>query len=235
MTHKTYFQNFFLALAAALSDDAFLAFAVTTLANLDADGSFPEVADALRALLAELKKQHQARGVVGGKVASSATFQQAVRKFLKWVQLTNTTKVFPAFPDRNQAERLTILPGGMDYLYQADNDNVVERSTYYLDKISKVYGAQTKVTAAEAAAQLQLLTETQTGNTTTKANTQKASAAIDTQELAVAGCLYRAYTALLAKHWEAPLQAYAFFPFPNITGAAEDDNLPELPQSLPTA
>jgi hypothetical protein len=235
MTHKMYFQNFMMALAASLSDDEFLAFATTTLANLDADGNYPEAADFLRPQVAELRKQHQARGVVGGKVAASATFQQAVRNFLKWAQLTNTTKVFPAFPDRNQKERIDIFPGGMDYLYRADNDNVVERVTYYLTHISDTYGKQTKVTPAEAAAQLKLLTDAQTGNTTTKSNTQKAAAAIDTQELVVAGGLYRAYATALAAHWAEPLLAYALFPFPNTTGGPDDDNLPELPPALPTA
>ena len=235
MTHKMFFQNFFEALAASVSDDAYLAFAVTVLANLDADGGYPAEADFLRAQVAELKKQHQARGVVGGKVASSAVFQKAVRNFLAWAKLTNTTKVFPAFPDRNQSERIDILPGGMDYLYQADNSNVVERATYYLTKISKNYGPQTKVTPAEAAAQLKLLADANTGNTTTKTGTKKASAAIDSQELVVADGLYRAYTAALARHWEAPMQAYALFPFPNTTGGPEDGNLPSLPTTPPTA
>ncbi len=235
MTHKMFFQNFFLALAASVSDDDFLAFAVTALANLDADGGYPAEADFLRTQVAELQKQHQARGVVGGKVAKSATFQQAVRSFLAWAKLTNTQRVFPAFPDRNQTERIDILPGGMDYLYRADNDNVVERVTYYLDKISKTYGTQTKVTPAEAAAQLKLLAEAATGNTTGKAGTKKASAAIDTQELVVAEDLYRTYTATLAKNWEDPMQAYALFPFPNTTGGPEDGNLPELPIAPPTA
>ncbi|MDO7875090.1 hypothetical protein Q5H93_10140 [Hymenobacter sp. ASUV-10] len=235
MTHKTYFQNFFEALAASLSDDEFLAFATTVLANLDTDGGFPEEADFLRAQVAELNKQHQARGVVRGKVASSAALQQAVRLFLKWAQLTNTTRVFPAFPDRNQKERLDILPGGMDYLYQADNDNVVERATYYLTKISNDYGDQTKVTLKEAADQLKLLTDARTSNDTTKAGTKKAAAAIDVQELVVCQGLYRAYSALLARHWAEPMQAYALFPFPNTTGGPEDGNLPELPTTLPTA
>ena len=235
MTHKTYFQNFFLALAASLSDDDFRAFAEAVLANLDKDGSHVAEADFLRAQVADLHTQHQARGVVGGKVASAAVLQAASRKFLKWAQLTNTTKVFPAFPDRNQPERIAILPGGMDYLYQADTSNIVERAGYYLTKISQTYGPQTKVTAAEAAAQLALLTQAGTGNATGKADTKKAAAALDAQEEVVCGGLYRAYAALLAKHWAAPLQAYALFPFPNTAGGPEDGNLPALPTGPPTA
>ena len=135
MTHKTYFQNFFVTLCAALSDDDFLAFADTTLANLQRDpGAHADDVALLQPLVAQLRAAHQQRGPQG-RLATAATLRETVKNFLAWAQLTNTTKVFPAFPNRNQPERLAIFPGGMDALYQADHGNLLARARHYLERI----------------------------------------------------------------------------------------------------
>ena len=229
MTHKTYFHNFFVPLCAALSDDEFLAFADTALANLrrDAAAHADDVAY-LTPLVEKLRAAHEQRGPQG-QSATAATLRTAVKNFLAWAQLTNTTKVFPAFPNREQTERINIFPGGMDALYQADYTNILGRAKYYLDKIGTTYGTLTKVTPTEAAAEYKKLEDALTGRTTDHATRQEGSAAVDTEELNVCGGLYRAYTGLLHAHFEHPEQAYAYFPFPNTQGTPADGNLPSLP------
>ena len=228
MTHKTYFQNFFVALCAALSDDEFLAFADTVLANLQRDAA-AHAADVayLAPLLAQLRAAHEQRGPQG-QSATAATLRTAVKNFLAWAKLTNTTKVFPAFPDRMQTERIAIFPGGMDALYRADQTNILSRAKYYLDQIGTTYGTQTKVTPTEATAEYKKLEDALTGRTTDHATRQEGSAAVDAEELNVCQGLYRAYAGLLHEHFEHPELAYAYFPFPNTQGAA-GDNLPGLP------
>ncbi|MBF9222565.1 hypothetical protein [Hymenobacter ruricola] len=229
MTHKTYFQNFFVALCAALSDDEFLAFATTVLLNLERDAqAHAEDMAYLQSLVEKLRAAHEQRGPQG-QSATAATLRTAVKNFLAWAKLTNTAKVFPAFPDRAQAERIDIFPGGMDALYHADQSNVLGRAKYYLDRISTTYGAQTKVPPAQAAAEYKKLEEALTGRTTDHADHREGSAAVDAEELNVCTGLYRAYAGLLHTHFEHPERAYAYFPFPNTTGAATDDNLPSLP------
>ena len=229
MTHKTYFQNFFVTLCAALSDDDFLAFADTTLANLQRDpGAHADDVALLQPQVAQLRAAHQQRGPQG-RLATAATLRETVKNFLAWAQLTNTTKVFPAFPDRNQPERLAIFPGGMDALYQADHGNLLARARHYLERIGTTYGAQTKVDPAEAAAEYRKLEDALTGRTTDHAARQEGSAAVDDAELTVCTGLYRAYAGLLHQHYEHPEMAYAYFPFPNTTGTPADANLPSLP------
>ena len=229
MTHKTYFHNFFVPLCAALSDDEFLAFADTALANLrrDAAAHADDVAY-LTPLVEKLRTAHEQRGPQG-QSATAATLRTAVKNFLAWAQLTNTTKVFPAFPNQTQAERLAIFPGGMSALYQANQSNVLKRAKYYLDQIGTTYGTQTKVTPTEAAAEYKKLEDALTGRTTDHATRQEGSAAVDAEELKVCVGLYRAYTGLLHEHFEHPELAYTFFPFPQTTGTAADGNLPSLP------
>lgn len=230
MTHRTYFRNFFLPLAAALGDDEFRAFAEAVLANLEKDPAATADATALRPLVADLRAAHQQRGPVGTPEVSAAGLRGAVKSFLAWVKLTNTTKVFPAFPDRQQAERLDIFPGGMTHLYEADKTNILERARHYLDKIGVTYTAQTKVTAAEAQTQYQRLETALTGRTTDEAARRQGVAAVDEQEERVCLGLYRAYAGLLYRHAGQPELAYAVFPFPATTGdPATDDNLPSLP------
>jgi hypothetical protein len=229
MTHKTYFQNFFVALCAALSDDEFLAFADTVLANLGRDAAAHADDTAfLQPLVDKLRAAHEQRGPLG-KSVTAATLGQAVKKFLAWAKLTNTTKVFPAFPDSAQKERIDIFPGGMTALYQANQSNILKRAKYYTDKVSTTYGPQTLVDAKVAATEYKELEEALTGRTIDHATRQEGSAAVDAEELKVCGGLYRAYTGLLHEHFENPEVAYAFFPFPNSTGTAADANLPSLP------
>ena len=233
MTHKTYFYNFFVALAAATSDDEFLAFAEAALANLQREAATyaPEIAY-LEPQVEQLRTTHQARGV-NGKSATATDLRGAVRAFLAWAKLTNTTKVFPAFPDRKQKERVDIFPGGMDALYRADHTNLLKRAQYYLDKISGPYAAQTGITPAQATAQYALLEAALTNRTTDAATRRGHSAAIDEQEEVVCVGLYRAYTRLLNVHFEHPAQAYTYFPFPHTTGQPEDANLSSLPKTHP--
>lgn len=229
MTHSTYFQNFFVALCAALSDDEFLAFADTVLANLQRDDkAHAEDLAYLEPLVAQLHKAHAQRGPLG-KSATAATLGQAVKSFLAWAKLTNTTKVFPAFPDAAQAERIAIFPGGMDALYQAKQSNILERAKYYTDKIGTTYGKQTKVDAQEAASHYQALQDALTDRRTDSANKKEGAAAVDKEEEAVCEGLYRAYAGLLHQHFDHPELAYAYFPFPKTTGTAADGNLPKLP------
>ncbi len=229
MTHKTYFQNFFVPLCASMSDDEFLAFAEAAGANLSREAA-AHAADLayLTPLVESLRAAHGQRGAQG-KSATAATLRGAVKDFLAWAKLTNTTKVFPAFPDRNQPERIAIFPGGMDALYHADQSNMLSRAKHYLDQIGTTYGAQTKVDAKEAAEQLQKLTEALTSRTTDHATRKEGSAAVDAEELRVCLGLYRAYAGLLHAHFEHPELAYAYFPFPNTKGTPADGNLPALP------
>ncbi len=229
MTHKTYFANFFLALCASQSDDAFLAFAETVLTNLKRDPA-ANAADIslLEPLVKALQTAHQQRGPQG-KAGSTVTLGGAVKNFLAWAQLTNTTKVFPAFPNREQAERVDIFPGGMDALYHANQKNILERAKYFLTKIGTTYTAQTKVTAAEAAAQYKTLEDALTGRRTASTAKKEGSAAVDEEEKAVCEGLYFVYGGQIRQHYQQPELAYAMFPFPQTTGDHADANLPSLP------
>ena len=229
MTNQTYFANFFEPLCAALSDDEFLAFADTTLANLKRDA--PAHADDiayLEPLVVKLRAAHVARGPQG-KSATAATLAGATRAFLAWARLTNTTKVFAAFPDPKQAERIDIFPGGMDALYHANQTNVLDRAKYYLTKIGTTYTTQTKVTAAQAQAQYDALSTALTTRRSHTTDVRQGSAAVDAEELAVCDGLYRAYAGLLHQHYDRPAMAYAYFPFPETTGTPADGNLPSQP------
>lgn len=233
MTHKTYFYNFFVALAASLSDDDFLAFTEAVLVNLRREPvRYAAEIAYLEPQAAKLRAAHLARGTEG-KSATVTTLRNAVREFLQWAQLTNTTHVFPAFPDRKQKERVDIFPGGMDALYRADQSNILKRAKYYLDKISLTYGDKTKVSAEEAAAQYKKIEDALTGRTGAVAEKRGISAAIDEQKLVVCVGLYRAYTRLLNEHFEQPEMAYTYFPFPQSTGQADDANLVSLPKAHP--
>ena len=234
MTNKTYFINFFDALAASMSDDEFLAFAEATLANLKREAATyaAEIA-LLEPLVQELRARHAQQGV-RGKSATAATLRKVVREFLNYAKLTNTTKVFPAFPDRTQPERIDIFPGGMDTLYDADNTNILARATYYLDKISATYGAKTNVPAQEATDWKKKIKDAIEGRTTDASGQRQVSAAIDEQEAKVCDGLYFAYTGVLRQHYQHPEQAYAYFPFPKSTGdPGKDDNLASLPFAHP--
>ena len=234
MTHKTYFYNFFVALAAALSDDEFLAFSDAVLANLKRDpAKYATEIAYLEPQVEKLRAAHQARGMEG-KSATVTDLRGAVRAFLQWAKLTNTTKIFPAFPDRKQKERVDIFPGGMDALYRADQTNILKRAKYYLDKISVTYAAQTTITPAAAKTQYDALEAALTKRTTATADKRGHSVAIDEQEEIVCVGLYRAYTRLLNEYFEQPEEAYTYFPFPQSTGAPEDANLPSLPKVHPT-
>lgn len=234
MTNKTYFTNFFVPLCASLSDDEFLAFAEATVANLQADANADATdLNTLQNQVDKLRAAHTQRGV-GGKSASTATLRTAVREFLAWVKLTNVQKVFPAFPDRQQAERIDIFPGGMDALYQADYKNILSRAKHYLDKVSATYGKQTGLKPADATAQYDKLEGALTGRTTDAAGKRGGAVAVDAEEETVCGGLYRAYAGLLHRYYEAPRKAYAYFPFPQSTNTAADGNLPSLPTAHPT-
>ena len=117
----------------------------------------------------------------------------------------------------------------MDALYRADQSTILKRAYYYLHRISRTYGTQTKVTAAEADAQMETLKEALRDRTTDHATRQEGSVAVDAEELKVCLGLYRAYTGLLHAHFEHPEVAYSFFPFPNTVGTSDDANLPALP------
>ena len=230
MTNKTYFINFFDALAASQSDDEFLAFAEASLANLkrEAAAYTAEIA-LLEPLVQELRARHTQQGE-RGKSATATTLKKVVRGFLQYAKLTNTTKVFPAFPDRTQTERIDILPGGMDALYHADTTNILSRATYYLDKITATHGAKTGVPVADATAWKQKIKDAVEGRTVETGDQRKASAAIDEQEIQVCDGLYFAYTGVQRKHFQQPEAGYAYFPFPESTGKPEeDDNLSSFP------
>lgn len=234
MTNTSFFYNFFFALAASLSDDEFLAFAEAALANLKKESaSYAAEIALLEPLVLELRKRHGQRGE-RGKSAQAANLKSVVKAFLAYAKLTNTTKVFPAFPDRNQTERIDILPGGMDALYRADQTNILARANYYLDKISVTYGAKTGVAKQEAEGWKTRIKDAVDGRTTETGDQRKASAAIDEQELRVCEGLYFAFTGIQRQHYLNPVQGYAFFPFPQSTGKPEeDDNLASLPIEHP--
>lgn len=234
MTNKTYFINFFDALAASQSDDEFLAFAEASLANLKREAAvYAAEIVLLEPLVQELRARHTQQGE-RGKSATAASLKKVVREFLQYVKLTNTTKVFPAFPDRTQTERIDIFPGGMDNLYQADNTNILSRATYYLDKITGLYGAQTGVPASDATTWKKKIKDAIEGRTTDASGQRQVSAAIDEQEMKVCDGLYFAYTGVQRQHYLQPEAGHAYFPFPNSTGdATKDDNLASLPFAHP--
>jgi hypothetical protein len=234
MTNLTYFVNFYYALAASLSDDEFLAFAEAALANLKKEsGTYAAEIALLEPLVLELRKRHDQQGE-RGKSAQAANLKSVVKAFLAYAKLTNTTKVFPAFPDRNQTERIDIFPGGMDALYRADQTNILSRATYYLDKITDTYGAKTGVPVSEATDWKKKIKDAVEGRTTETSDQRKASAAIDEQELRVCDGLYFAFTGTQRQHYLHPEQGHAYFPFPKSTGKpAEDDNLASLPFAHP--
>jgi len=229
MTHNSYFQNFFVPLCASLSDDAFLAFADTALANLQRDpAAHADDVALLGPLVEKLRAAHVQRGPQG-RSATAATLGGAVKNFLAWAQLTNTTQVFPAFPNREQPERIAIFPGGMDALYQANQANILERAKYYVEKIATTYGTQTKVDPQEARAQYKTLEDALTGRRTAAAGQKEGAAAVDAEEEAVCEGLYFAYGGLIRRHYRQPEMAYALFPFPRTAGTPADGNLPSLP------
>jgi hypothetical protein len=121
----------------------------------------------------------------------------------------------------------------MDALYRDDQSNLLSRARYYLDKIADSYGKQTGVTTAEATAQYHKLEAALAIRTTAAAGKRSSSAAVDAEEEAVCGGLYRAYAGLLHRHYEQPELAYAYFPFPSSTGTAADGNLSSLPKPHP--
>ena len=142
---------------------------------------------------------------------------------------------FPAFPNRNQAERIDIFPGGMDALYSADQTNILALAQYYLDKITGPYGKQTGVTTAESTAQYHKLEAALAGRTTAAADKRGGAVAVDAEEAATCEALYRAYAGLLHRHYAQPERAYAYFPFPASTGTAADANLSSLGKAHPAA
>ncbi len=234
MTNQTYFINFFDALAASLSDDEFLAFAEASLANLKREAAtYAKEIALLEPLVQELRARHTQQGE-RGKSATVASLKKVVREFLQYAKLTNTTKVFPAFPDRAQPERVDIFPGGMDALYRADQTNILTRATYYLDKITATYGGQTKVPVSEATDWKARIKNAVEGRTTDASSQRQASAAIDEQEIRVCDGLYFAYAGIQQQHYLQPEAGHAYFPFPQSTGKPEvDDNLASLPTPHP--
>ncbi len=233
MTNRTYFENFFIALAASQSDDDFLAFADAVAANLQKEGAtYAAELAVLLPLVAELRARHNQQGE-RGKSTAAAGLRRVVREFLAYARLTNTRKVFPAFPDRRQPERVAIFPNGMDGLYQADTTNILSRATYYLDQITVTYGAATGVPVAEAAAWKTKIKDAVAGRTTETGDQRKVSAAIDEQEERVCDGLYLAYTGTQRQHYRQPEAGYAYFPFPQSTGTPDDGNLASLPIGNP--
>ncbi|WP_210514649.1 hypothetical protein [Hymenobacter terricola] len=214
MQYQSYYQNFFLALAASLSDDAFMAFVEQTYRNLAADPARAAEAALLQPLYNAQRQARQAAGS-GGQSGKVATLGTTIREFLAWVRLTNATTVFAKFPNPGAEERLTILPHGATGLYDADHGELLTEATTYVDGLKLYQDTLGKTAGEEGDAWLLKLSNALSGRGTEVKTGKVASSALDTAEHATCVVLFRLHGRLLDAFAATPAQAAAFFPYPD--------------------
>jgi hypothetical protein len=211
--YQSYYQNFFLALAASLSDDAFMTFVEQTYRNLAADPARAAEAALLQPRYDAQRKARQAAGS-GGHSGKAATLGTTIRESLAWVRLTNTT-VFAKFPNPDAEERRTVLPHGATGLYDADHGELLTEATTYVDGLKLYKNTLGQEAGEQGDAWLLKLSNALSGRGTEVKTGKIASSALDPAERATCGVLFRLHGRLLDAFAETPAQAAAFFPHPD--------------------
>ncbi|MDQ2769512.1 MAG: hypothetical protein M3Y54_03315 [Bacteroidota bacterium] len=214
MQNQTYYLNFFLPLAASLSDDAFLSFVEQTHDNLLADPARAAEASLLAPLYQAQRAARQAAGS-GGKSGKAATLGSTIREFLAWVRLTNTTTVFAKFPNPDTEERRTILPHGATGLYDADHGELLTEATTYVDGLKHYHATLGEDAGTQGDAWLLRLGNALGGRGTERKDQKLSGSALDAAEAATCVALFRIHGRLLDAYAEHPAQAAAFFPYPD--------------------
>ncbi len=219
MQYQSYYFNFFMSLAASLSDDGFLTFVRQTHANLAADPAQAARAARLKPFVEAQIAARQAAGT-GGKSGKVITLGQTIREFLGWVRLTNNTTVFAKFPYPTAEERAVILPKGVSGIYEADHNELLAEATTYVDGLKRY-----KATLGDDAWQagdvwLDKLASALTGRGKEVKNDKAASTALDDAEKASCVVLFGIHGGLIEDHAASPMQAAAFFPYPDSEGPA---------------
>lgn len=230
MQYRSYFRNFFVPLAASLSDDAFLSFVRQTYENLKADPARAAEAALLEPLYQAQRAARQAAGT-GGRSGKVATLGQTIREFYAWVRLTNATTVFAKFPLPTQEERLRILPKGVSGIYQADHSELLAEATTYVAGLKLYKDSLGAEAGQQGEAWLTKLEQALAHRGTEVKDRQAASTALDAAEAKTCIGLFRIFGRLLDAYADQPALAYAFFPFPDSAGEAPD---PQAAQPTPT-
>ena len=219
MQYQSYYFNFFTALAASVSDDDFLTFVRQTYTNLLADPAQAARAARLKPFVEAQNAARQAAGT-GGKSGKSATLGQIIRAFNQWVRLTNATTVFAKFPLPTMTERIEILPKGATGIYQADHGELLAEATTYVDGLKLYKGKLGNDAWTEGDAWLDKLDQALSGRGREVKNEKSASTALDDAERATCVVLFGIHGGLIEDHAASPMQAAAFFPYPDSEGPA---------------
>ena len=231
MQYQSYYFNFFTALAASLSDDAFLTLVRQTYTNLAADPAQAARAARLKPFLDAQTAARQAAGT-GGKSAKVMTLGQTIREFFAWVRLTNATTVFAKYPLPTMEERINILPKGNTGLYQANHGELLAEATVYVDGL-KLYKAKLGDDAwTEGDAWLLKLKDALGGRGTEEKDHKAASTALDDAEQKTCVVLFGIHGGLLETYAESPKLAAAFFPYPDSPGDEDAISTPD-PAKVP--
>ncbi len=225
MQYQSYYFNFFTALAASLSDDDFLTFVRQTYANLLADPAQAARAARLKPFVEAQTAARQAAGT-GGKSGKALTLGQTIREFFGWVRLTNNTTVFAKFPYATDEARIVIMPKGASGLYDADHTELLAEATTYVDGL-KLYKSKLGDDAwTEGDVWLDKLDKALSGRGKEVKNEKSASTALDDAEKASCVVLFGIHGGLLEDHAASPMQAAAFFPYPDSEGPAAAPTTP---------
>ena len=219
MQYQSYYFNFFTALAASLSDDDFLTFVRQTYTNLLADPAQAARAARLKPFVEAQNAARQAAGT-GGKSGKVMTLGQTIREFFGWVRLTNNTTVFAKFPYPTDEARLIIMPKGVSGLYNADHTELLAEATTYVDGLKLYKGKLGNDAWTEGDAWLDKLDQALSGRGREVKNEKSASTALDDAEKATCVVLFGIHGGLVEDHAASPMQAAAFFPYPDSEGPA---------------
>lgn len=220
MQYQSYYFNFFTALAASLSDDAFLSFVRQTYTNLAADPAQAARAARLKPFLDAQNAARQAAGT-GGKSAKVMTLGQTIRAFLMWVRITNATTVFAKFPLPTMTERTDILPKGVSGIYDADHSELLAEATTYVDGLKQYKATLGDAAWTEGDAWLLKLEDVLTTRGKEVMNDKVASTALDDAEKATCVVLFGIHGGLLEDNAASPQRAAAFFSFPDSEGTKQ--------------
>lgn len=219
MQYQSYYFNFFTALAASLSDDAFLTFVRQTYTNLAADPAQAARAARLKPFLDAQNAARQAAGT-GGKSAQAMTLGQTIRAFFAWVRLTNNTTVFAKFPYPTDAARFTLMPKGVSGLYEADHTELLAEATTYVDGLKQYKTTLGDAAWTEGDVWLDKLDAALNGRGQEVKTAKAASTALDDAEQAACVVLFGIHGGLIEDNAASPKQAAAFFPYPDSEGPA---------------
>ena len=219
MQYGSYYFNFFMSLAASLSDDDFLAFVRQTYANLLADPAQAARAARLKPFLDAQIAARQAAGT-GGKSAKVMTLGMIMRDFFQWVRLTNNTTVFAKFPYQTDEARFVIMPKGVSGLYDADHSELLAEATVYVTGLKRYKATLGDAAWTEGDVWLDKLDTALTARGKEVKNEKAASTALDDAEKASCVVLFGIHGGLIEDHVASPKMAAAFFPYPDSEGPA---------------